>query len=269
MFKSNYHTHTYYSDGKNSPTEMIESAIALGFTSLGFSDHAYMSHDGTWCMTEEQTVEYYNELKILKEKYKDKINIYIGLELDALSDGVLPELDFTLGSVHYIPKCGTYMEIDHSGELMLSNIEKYYGGDVYTYCEEYYELVSNIVETTHCDFIGHIDLVTKFNEGDSMFDTKNKRYVNAWKKAVDKLLKYDIPFEINTGAIARKKRLTPYPALDIADYIASNGGKFILTSDCHDAAMLDCFFKECEDIYGKYEILDFEDILKAKNDKCS
>lgn len=263
MAHSNFHTHTYYSDAKNTPTEMIESAIRFGFKSIGFSDHAYMSHDGRWCMTEEETLKYYNELKKLKEEYKGKINVYIGLELDAFSDGFRPDLDFTLGSIHYIKKDGAYLEIDRSGETMNNSVNKYYGGDVYAYCADYYEMVSNVVETTKCDFIGHFDLVTKFNEADCMFDTKNERYIAAWKKAVDKLLKYNMPFEINTGAIARKARLTPYPALDICDYIDSKGGFFILTSDCHDAEQLTCCFDETEKIYSKYKIVDFEDYMKS------
>ena len=42
-----------------------------------------------------------------------------------------------------------------------------------------------------------------------------------------------IPFEINTGAIARGYRQLPYPAPEILSYIAKNGGKVILTSDAH------------------------------------
>ena len=73
-----------------------------------------------------------------------------------------------------------------------------------------------------------------------MFDEDSPRYINAWKKAVDKLLAADIPFEINTGAICRGYRSVPYPSAAQVKYIASKGGRFILTSDCHFADNL-CF----------------------------
>ena len=41
--KCNYHTHTKYCDGKNTPDEMVQRAIELGFTHLGFSEHSSCS----------------------------------------------------------------------------------------------------------------------------------------------------------------------------------------------------------------------------------
>ncbi len=36
---ANYHTHTTYCDGKNTPEEIVLCAIEKGFTSIGFSGH--------------------------------------------------------------------------------------------------------------------------------------------------------------------------------------------------------------------------------------
>ena len=41
MIRSNPHTHTDYVDGKSPARDMIKRALELGFTSLGFSEHAY------------------------------------------------------------------------------------------------------------------------------------------------------------------------------------------------------------------------------------
>ena len=40
-YLQNLHTHTTYCDGRDTPVEMIESAIAQGFDSIGFSGHSY------------------------------------------------------------------------------------------------------------------------------------------------------------------------------------------------------------------------------------
>ena len=41
-YKECFHSHTYYCDGKNSPEEMVQSAVDNNFTALGFSGHAYI-----------------------------------------------------------------------------------------------------------------------------------------------------------------------------------------------------------------------------------
>ena len=79
MEMKNFHTHTTYCDGKNTAEEMILAAINQGFTVLGFSGDSHTSIAPSYCMTTDETRRYINELKALREKYADKIRIYIGL----------------------------------------------------------------------------------------------------------------------------------------------------------------------------------------------
>ena len=37
----NFHTHTTYCDGKETAEQMVQAAIAKGFTRLGFSGHGF------------------------------------------------------------------------------------------------------------------------------------------------------------------------------------------------------------------------------------
>ena len=69
----NLHTHTTYCDGRDTPVEMIESAIAQGFDSLGFSGHSFTFYSQAIPMSTEGTEEYKKEITALKEKYADKI----------------------------------------------------------------------------------------------------------------------------------------------------------------------------------------------------
>ncbi len=57
-------------------------------------------------------------------------------------------------------------------------------------------------------------------------------------------LKTDCFFEVNTGAISRGYRTSPYPSLDLLHTLKNNGGKIVLNSDSHAADTLDCFFAE-------------------------
>ena len=78
---SNLHTHTTFCDGVSTPEETVISAIDKGFGSLGFSAHAYAPYGLEYCMKDEDG--YIKEILRLKEKYKSKIEIYLGTEEDA------------------------------------------------------------------------------------------------------------------------------------------------------------------------------------------
>ncbi len=266
MYKENFHSHTYYCDGKNSPAEMAQGALNLGFHALGFSGHAFIKNfECDWCMTPDDTSKYITDINKLKSVYAGKMQIYCGTELDYFCTDVPGEYDYTIGSVHYLNMCGKYQAIDSSLKEQQEAADKFFGGSLVEYAVEYYSLVADLMNKLNTpDIIGHFDLVSKFNEADCAFNTLDKRYTEAWHNAVDALLPYNKPFEINTGAIARGCRITPYPALDIADYIHSKGGYFIITSDCHNVNYLDFGFDDVERVYAKYNIIKFSEYLKNR-----
>lgn len=238
------HVHTTYSDGKNTPEEVVLSAIEKGIKTLGFSDHSFTEKDADYCMAPHLIADYVKEISALKEKYANKIKILCGIEQDFYSETPTDMFDYVIGSVHLVKKDDRFFSVDHSLDVLKQTVEKYFGGDFYLFAESYFDTVSKVVEKTNADIIGHFDLISKFCEIENLFDSQNPRYQNAWKKAVDNLLKYDIPFEVNTGAISRGYRKTPYPTAPIYDYIKQKGGKFILSSDSHSAETLAFKFRE-------------------------
>ena len=261
-YTENFHTHTLFCDGKNTPEEMVKSAIEKGFTALGFSGHSYIDFECGWCMTKEGTKEYIKTIRALAEKYVGEINIYCGTEHDVLSSINKSDYDYTLGAVHYLSFGDEHFDVDASAQCQLETAERFLGGSMIEYAIQYFREAGTILDRTDADIIAHFDLLTKFNEHGELFDTSDRRYILAYTEALDMLIPYGKPFEINTGAIARGKRETPYPSIEIADYIHSKGGYFILTSDCHNAAMLDCYYDEALKMYSKYNIVSFEEILK-------
>ena len=72
---------------------------------------------------------------------------------------------------------------------MKNAAEKYFNGDMLSLAEEYFKTVSQVVEKTNCDIIGHFDLIRKFNEGNKLFDENNPRYRKAATDAAKTLLK--------------------------------------------------------------------------------
>ncbi len=244
MSYSNFHTHTLYCDGKDTPEELIIKAIELGCPAIGFSGHSYTAYDEEYCMSREDTVKYLDEIKVLKEKYADKIKIYAGIEYDYYSDEPTDSFDYIIGAVHAVFKDGEYIAADLSLEDLTFKINKHYDGDALAFAEDYYELVGNLYNKTKCDVIAHFDLLTKFNEITPLFDTKSERYRSAAMSALDKLKGAPVAFEINTGAISRGYRTTPYPEDFILEKIKKLGKKVIITSDCHAKENLLCGFDE-------------------------
>lgn len=233
MKRQDLHTHTTYSDGKNTPEEMILAAADEGLDTIGISDHSYTSIDENYCIKKEKIAGYVAEISALKEKYKGKIEVLCGIEQDYFSDEPTDMFDYAIGSVHYIKAGGEYIPVDESAEILKKAADKYFGGDMYALVEEYYRLEADVIRKTNADIIGHFDLITKFQEQTPLFDERNPRYISAWKKACDNLLKTKKPFEINTGAISRGYRTTPYPSEEIRQYILENNGTLILSSDSH------------------------------------
>ena len=230
---SNFHTHTCLCDGKDTPEELVLRALELGCPALGFSGHSYAPYDEGYCMSVAQTAEYKAEIRRLQQKYTGRICIYMGIEQDFYSEAFTEGYDYVIGSVHYLRKNGAYLPVDASQAQQAQAVQDYYGGDWYAFAEDYYRTVAQVRERTGCRIVGHFDLVTKFNEGDTLFSTRHPRYIRAVRQALDALAQADVTFEINTGAIGyHLKDLNP--CTDIIKRYRELGGEIItIGSDAH------------------------------------
>ena len=231
--RSNLHTHTSFSDGKNTPEEIVKAAIAYGMEAIGFSEHSYTPIDTSYCMSIDGTAQYRAEIERLKAVHKDQIRILCGLELDRFGSAPDVVYDYLIGSVHYVPLGGEYCVVDLGADALMDAVNRHCDGDIYRFVSAYYETVAEVADVTGCDIIGHFDLITKYNEGGRLFDESNPRYLRAATDALDVLLKKDVIFEVNTGAIARGYRKTPYPSPALLRYIAQKGGQITLNADAH------------------------------------
>ena len=108
--------------------------------------------------------------------------------------------------------------------------------------------MAQLPEKTGCDWIGHFDLVSKFNQQDPHFDEESPRY---WKRALEVmecLVKQGMCFEVNTGAITRGYRTVPYPAKTMLRSLKDLGGEIILNSDAHHTGHLCGGFQQAEEL---------------------
>ncbi len=260
MIPFDLHTHTTYCDGRNTPEEMVRAALGQGLRCIGFSGHGYAPYDLDCCMTMEGAAAYRREIAALKERYAGRIRILCGVEQDYWSEADTAPYEYVIGSVHYVKKDGEMLCVDNTPEIAREAVDRHFGGDWYAFAEAYFDTAANVAARTKCRIIGHFDLIAKFNEKERFFDERHPRYVAAWHGALDALLPYGVPFEINTGAISRGWRTRAYPDTPMIDYIRARGGRMILSSDSHSSRTL-CFGFEPYEHLGDSLITDWEEIL--------
>lgn len=246
--KQNLHTHTKYCDGLNTPEDMILAAIDKNFGSIGFSGHSYMYFSEKIGMSMDDTEEYKKEINFLKEKYKDIIDVFCGLEFEMCSEVDLAGYDYLIGAVHYMPLEGYPRGIDRSAAEVKSVIDTYFDGDGMKYAKEYYRLLTELPKYGKFDILGHFDLITKHADNIEFFDENSKEYKFAAIEAAESLAGKIPFFEVNTGAIARGYRKTPYPSPFIMKELKRLGFGAVITSDCHNKNFLDCGFDDAAEL---------------------
>lgn len=271
--KSNFHTHTIYCDGEDTPEQMAEAAFALGFKALGFSGHQWSIPDAYYAMNREDEDRYIYDIMALRTEYLGRMRIYAGIERDYCCRRGERSFDYVIGSVHNVVKDGSYYSVDSSVENLRHAIDYAFGGDPMEFIKAYYRQEADVMKVTGGQIVGHFDLISKFNENGEFFDESGKEYRDIALGALRTLLKqYESDFslsalpegmppelkkyleggkpivEINTGAMAREYRSAPYPAGFLIEELDRLGIPVLLSSDCHDIRMLTHGFEETLDM---------------------
>lgn len=245
--KQNLHTHSIYCDGQDTLEEMIGTAIDKGFDSVGFSGHSYMYFAEDHSMSLQGTEDYKREVRQMQEKYDGKFDVFLGLEFEMLSTQVdLRGYDYLIGSSHYFDFGDKIVGFDRSAEVVKGVIDECFGGNGMMYAKEFYKNLARLPEYGDFDILAHFDLITKHSEKHDFFDTESDEYKEYALRAVQALAGKIPYFEVNTGAISRGYRTTPYPPAFIMKEMKKLGFKPLISSDCHNRYDLDCAFDLAE-----------------------
>jgi histidinol-phosphatase (PHP family) len=258
---SNLHTHTTFCDGQSTAEQMVLKAIEKGFVSLGFSGHAYTPFELTSCMTDEQG--YINEINRLKKVYEKDIEIYLGTEEDAFALVDRSRYEYVIGSLHFLKVNGQTLPLDIGKDYMYRCFEAF-GKDVEAMAESYYSTFADYLLRRRPDVVGHFDLLTKYDEVDGPIFLGNNKHDEIAKAFLRSVARGGLLFEVNTGAIARGYRTSPYPSVSLLHLLKKEGANITLTSDCHNADYLDCHFSEAKNML--YDI-GFRETVIIRNNK--
>ena len=239
----NLHQHSTFCDGKDTPEEVIQEAIAKGFGAIGFSSHCYMPIVN-YCMTAESTVDYCKEINRLKGVYADQIDVFLGLEYDPFCPIDPVGYDYLIGSLHDLYLDGAYYEFDGPPDHYTHMVDAHFGGDGLAFAKEYYRQLAQLPDKAPVDIIGHYDLITRYHDTQPLFDWNDKAYRNAAIEAAEALAGRVPLFELNCGAVARGNRTTPYPQDFIIKELHRLGFGVVISSDCHRKHLMDFWFQE-------------------------
>jgi len=227
------HNHTpLCNHASGSPEEFIQKAIEKGIKYYGFADHAPMEFDYEYRMGFEDMPKYEKEIKRLKEKYKDKITILVGYEVDftpIIDKRVLErEVDYLIGSVHFLDNWG------FDNPEFIKEWDKRDVDDVY---KEYFDKIEKMASSKLFDIVGHIDLVKVFN-----FKPK-KNIKDLAKNAIKAIKNSGMSIEINTAGL-RKPVKEAYPSDELLEMVLNEGIDLTTSSDAHSIDQVGFNIKE-------------------------
>lgn len=229
---SSLHNHTLWCDGRNTPEEMADAAIAAGYTDFGFSSHG---HDPTYSHSLQDAEGYIAAINKLKKEYEGRLRVYLGMESDYLyALTCRDKLDYIVGSVHNIPVKGqrdgfciesTYEQIDAAME--------YYGGDGMAIVRDFFDATVKNAEINRPDVYGHFDIILKLNKDNYFFDEGSKAYMDMAREAAKACSEVGGVFEINTGGKFSGYRDFFYLKEFLLRYLREIGARVTVSTDCH------------------------------------
>ena len=230
---STLHNHCDMCDGRCSAEEMIEAAIAAGFTDFGLSCHSYAPFDLEYSIKDESA--YLNKLAELRQKYAGRIRIAYGTEQDLFAPVRYKDAyDYIIGSVHYLKDAsGAYHTIDGSLAELKRTLDEVYAGNALALIADYYENVIRVAEEQRPDIIGHFDVIKKTNSGSAWFREDDPAYRKLALDAIRKTAKSGAVFEVNTAPLFKKLSLDVYPSPFLLLELLSLDADVMINTDAH------------------------------------
>ncbi|OHD96924.1 MAG: histidinol phosphate phosphatase [Sulfurimonas sp. RIFCSPHIGHO2_12_FULL_36_9] len=217
------HNHTKlcnHAEGEIS--QYIEKAIGCGIKYFGFSEHAPMNFDEKYRINFEQMREYEEAVLAAKERYKNKIEILLGYEVDYLigymDERVLnADVDYLIGSVHFIEEWG-FDNPEFIGNYKNQNIDEIW--------QKYFNAIEEMAQSRLFDIVAHMDLIKIFNF------LPSKEAVDIAKNALIAIKKADMSIEINVAGF-RKPIGEAYPSLSLLKEANKLNIPITFASDAH------------------------------------
>ncbi len=234
--KTNFHTHHYLcKHAIGSCEEYAEQALKTGYNELGFSDHAPKDNVKILGlrMSEEEYTKYIKDVLYTKQKYKGKLSIFLGIEIEhwftqqAYYQEILKELDYVILGQHVI-------SMKNDDKSLISAFTLSTKKEILKYAET----LCLAMRTKRYDIVAHPDL---FLNGYTKFDETAK---NVTEIICECAYQTKTILEYNANGYRRNyvknngKKIAPYPRKEFWEIAEKYQVTAILSMDAHSPEQL-------------------------------
>jgi histidinol-phosphatase (PHP family) len=245
MIKADVHVHSSFStDSETAMENQVKAAIAAGVNVLCFTDHIDYDYPESGTVYDFNVAEYQREIERLREIYRKKIEILMGVELGMQKHlgGCYKKLlddypfDFSIGSQHLVGGHDPFFSAVFEGRT---------DREVY---REYFEDLLEDVRLFHSfDCLGHLDYVVRYGRHRAR-EYSYRAYADIIDEILKLLIRYNIAIEINTAGLRKMIGFpNPHP-LVLKRYREMGGTLVTIGSDAHKTAHVSCQFDEAVNI---------------------
>ncbi|WP_179194740.1 histidinol-phosphatase HisJ [Bacillus sp. EAC] len=251
------HTHTQYCPhGSGDHVEqMIEKAIEFGFDEYHITEHSPIPLTfssqikpidalDSIAMSEDEVDLYLKEMYQIRSKYKDRIQIKIGFELDYLpkhtewTKHFLGEYgqycDTGILSVHYVEGNDGWHCVDYKAEATLEGIVNDFG-HTEKFQLAYYNLVLQSIFDDLGPYkpkrIGHMTLCNKFKQ--LVHCEETEKIFTIQKDILNSIKQHKYELDYNMAGLFKPLCEEPYPPTHLINYAKSLKIPLIYGSDSH------------------------------------
>ena len=237
-----YHMHTPLCKHAAGPMEdYIERGIELGLREIGFSDHNPLpgGRSSNVRMAEAELDYYVERVTELRFRYRGKIDVMLGLEMDyleGLEDYLAQQLarypwDYVIGSIHFLDNA-----------CREATCPKIFSGDVRKHYARYFESLRQLARSGLCDIIAHFDVAKRTGH------LPGEREAEDITRTLQEIKTAGICMEINTSGYRHSElpEPQPYPMLPIVEEALALDVPLTVNSDAHAPDQVGFKFREIE-----------------------
>ena len=234
--------------------DYVKKSIEVGLDEISFTEHFPLPEgfkdpapDDDSSIKLSQMDDYLKDVNEIKNKYKDKIKINVGAEVDYIEG-------FEEGIKSLLDKYGKYLEDSVLSVHMVKIEDKYYCLDFS--CEEFEKLINllgsveevynlyydTLIKAVNSDLgqykpkrIGHLNLVRKYNKKFPYDYSKNPKL----KELIELISEKGYELDYNVAGLFKEDCGETYISGYLAELVKKYDIKVVLGSDSHSAKYID------------------------------
>lgn len=231
------HSHTFYSKhAVGTVDELVRASIAAGVKILTITDHAPFPVDRDNRLLEAELERYFADIEQARRDHEGQIRILRGLEFDhmpgaeAYNRALMErfELDFAIGSIHYV-------EVPDAPMTKVWELPRLANP---AFLDRYFADLEALLCCGLFDAVGHADTLLRGVPEDEV--------LRRMEPLLPLFARHGVAFELNASGL-RKSSLVPgaaeevqgvwnYPSRRLLPQLIAHGAAFTIGSDAHDPA---------------------------------